>query len=278
MRKTILIAITAVAMSLNLAAQVDDTGLGLTNEEFFNNSEFIVEGRFIEWSRVSYDAKGLCNKEDIYTEIKFKVNYVYKSNGELIKQNDTIVIVFDRGVIQNKKTIKDQFGNEFLDGPNEIIKYPENLINRLQIDSDIDMILFLKTSDFPDNPSKRYNYFRTKLLQDRKEARFGFGGILNSMIFDKEGFTGKYDLRIKGLDDLIFENRYELYKYMEQFEGVYVPLSDPTKMRWDLSNDSVFNIYLKERNIEWRKLNSQERKDSLNNFLDMKYKKAKENR
>jgi hypothetical protein len=78
----------------------EKTDLKYTNEEFFNKSDFIVEGKLINYIQ-SYDRLGdfygSHNPEDIYTEYIFKVDYVYKSVDNLIKISDTIVIIADRG-------------------------------------------------------------------------------------------------------------------------------------------------------------------------------------
>ena len=260
MKRFIFSVIAVLAMCFSsLFAQVDTT-LNLTNEEFFNNSEIIVEGKFIYEPVVeefgnscSYDAKGLCKEEDIYTEYKFKVNYVYKG-GEAIKQSDTIVIVFDWGAISNKKTIKDQFGREHSDGPYEINKYPKSGRDAMYNIFDQNIIMFLKTSDFPDNPNKNNNYIRTKPLIDRENGRLHIGtlGDMNSWIFPEGASHVEHDLRIKGLNDLIFENRYELYEYMKQFKGLSFPeLSDKNTIKVPLTPQQIKAWEENERDLKY---------------------------
>jgi hypothetical protein len=95
-------------------------------------------------------------------------------------------------------------------------------------------IYFMKISDLPENPdvSKRNKYPKVCMLQDVRRAFI------------------RVPHNAYGLNGLQFDNRYELYKYMEQFEGVTVPLWNTNQMKWYL-DDSTFNQYLKERNLKY---------------------------
>ena len=131
-------------------------------------------------------------------------------------------------------------------------------------------IYFMKKSDWPENPdiSKRSKHPKVSMLQDITRASIKIKG-------DRWVSGGP----VWGLNDLSFDNRYELYKYMEQFEGVEVPLSDTNYMRWHLSEEA-FNKYLKERKI--RDPRDPQVRDSLRRSmeksLEMRFQKAKENR
>jgi hypothetical protein len=73
MKKNIFIFILFV-ISANLLAQKQDEKL-LSNEEFFKNSDYILEISRSGIHFLSYDAKGDFNKEDIYTSSYWIVNY-----------------------------------------------------------------------------------------------------------------------------------------------------------------------------------------------------------
>jgi hypothetical protein len=232
----------------------------LSNEEFFNNSDYIVEGKLIkkwnndEWYVRSYDAKGLSNVEDLYSEYIFKVNFVYKDVDKLIKINDTLIIVADYGCIN--KLIDENHWEYICKNVNEL-----HSNGGIDLNQTNDFILFLNKSGLPDNPNKNNTYFRTEFLQNKKYARIN----MNKDHTVDQG-TGKYitNYRIEGLDGLSFENRYELYKYMEHFEGVNVPLSDTKIMQRDLFGyPDAWNLYL----IERKNTSAKEQNDSIKNYM-----------
>jgi len=253
MKKILFLVLVVFSINVsNLTAQEDES-LGLTNEEFFEQADYIVEGKFINGYTNSYDAKGLYQKEDIYSELKFIVKYAYKAKNNLINNNDTITIVFDWGEIYKVDYTEEEWTYESL-----ITKYLGNAdypcYCAMGLESENEQILFLKESDFPDNPKKDNNYFRTKLLRDRKFAKI------------------KYERnsdRSTGLNNLSFDNKYDLYKYMEQFEYLNLPISDPKQMQWELRYDiKSYNRYRKERlGIDIERENTKEYNDSLKNFI-----------
>jgi len=266
----------------NLFAQVDNNNLGLSNEQFFEKSDYIVEGKLISVN-YGYDVNGNYNPEDIFTEYKFKVDIIYKSTNNLIKQRDTIVVIANRGWVRyDEFNWYDSVTGFSVWSPKEIGRHLENNINLKPIDLDIDnnFILFLNKTDLPINPNNKNNYFHCQFLQDREFARIKFGNIYK---YDTIGLTMYHRVireAITGLNGLDFPNRYELYKYMEKFEGVKVPLSNPGDVLYDLNgNIEIFNQYRKERNIDYKLPNekTQEEIDSFNRFLEEKSKKAKEN-
>ncbi|MDR2835899.1 MAG: hypothetical protein LBV69_06875, partial [Bacteroidales bacterium] len=172
----------------------------LTNEQFFNEAEFIIEVKSISNQFYSYDAKGAFNREDIYTINKIVVLNVYKGDMSLIKANDTIVLVKNRGTIYKKTP----YGNKAIhswgdyDRDNRADDYGLALY-------DYPSIIFCKKSDYPENPNSEENYsnyFKIKSLRDKERASLKIWG------------------KITGLNGLSFNNREELFEYMQQFEGV----------------------------------------------------------
>ena len=119
-------------------------------------------------------------------------------------------------------------------------------------------IYFMKKSDLPENLdiSKRSKYPKVSMLQDITRASIKIGSRTST--------SGP----VFGLNSLRFDNRYELYKYMEQFEGVKVPLSDANYMRWYL-DDEAFNQYSKERNV--RDPRDRQVKDSVRRAGEMRF-------
>jgi hypothetical protein len=115
-------------------------------------------------------------------------------------------------------------------------------------------IFFLNESNYPDNPDKKNHYYRTRFLENSIPSGFmQHGGI-------------------GGLIGLYFPDRYELYKYMQQFEGVNVPLSDLKKMERDLSGrPDAWKQYLQDRNMKW----GQERNDSIKKDMLEKHEQIK---
>jgi hypothetical protein len=243
MKKIIAILIGIIGISNIMFAQYVSTAL-LPNEEFFKNSDFIVKGKLIRWNDYdlatrAYDIKGNYNPKDIYTEYLFKVDAVYKSYDNLIKLSDTIVIIADRGSIRKIESTSGEwtFWEEVKKNSNK---------GPMDLNGSSEFVLFLNKTVLPVNPFDKNSYFHTEFLSDCTYGRLKIFGY------------------IIGLNDLVFENRYELYKYMEQFEGITLPLSDPTKMKNEVDDDT-FNKYLKERNIKWGK--TKEQNDSIKNYI-----------
>jgi len=254
MKKILFLVLVVFSINVsNLTAQKDES-LDLTNEEFFEQADFIVMGKLIKWnesdviSRRSYDTKGNYNPDDIYTEYKFKIDYVYKSVDNLIKISDTIVVIADRGTIKNRMILDSLSGWYYSDGPAELNKFDYSSIH-IFLDGD-NFILFLSKTDLPVNSNEKNNYFHCQFLRDRDFARIKF-----ERRSDKSS----------GLNNLSFDNKYDLYKYMEQFEYLTLPISDPKQMQWELRYDiKSYNKYREERlGIK----NTKEYNDSLKNFI-----------
>jgi hypothetical protein len=229
----------------------------LSNEEFFSKSDYIIEAKSAGIKPTAYDVGGNYNPDDFYTSAFMIVTYIYKNDNTMsLSPGDTINLTVKGGTIL--KPLKDNpLDMEKITSPLRE-DYDTGERGSVFMTDDSQSIFFMKKSDFPENPdtSKRNKHPKVSMLQDVKRASINIWG------------------KVTGLNDLHFENRYELYKYMEQFEGVKVPLSDPRKMHWDLfGDDNTFNQYLKERNIKWRP-NDRQRIDSLKRFLGMKYQKV----
>ena len=212
-----------------------------SNEEFFSKADYIIEADFAGMEYISYyDAGGNYNPDEFYTSTFLIVTRVYKNDETMpVSRRDTLHQISKGGaVIKPWSSLQEKEQHPFEEGEQIRTPYPE----------DYDTgergyagggILFMKKSDFPENPdiSKRSKYPKVSMLQDIPRATIKIGA---------EFYAGEID----GLNGLHFENRYELYKYMEQFEGVTVPqLSDPGLMHRYL-DDKTFDQYLKERNVE----------------------------
>ena len=233
----------------------------LSNEEFFSKSDYIIEAKISDKGYIVYDAGGNYKEDELYTSLFLIVTYVYKNDETMsISPGDTLHYIRKGGAIDKPSEERPIFWEVIRTPP--AIDYDTGERESAMAAGDYPTIYFMKKSDFPENPdtSKRSKHPKVSMLQDIKRAAIRIDGT------------------ISGLNDLHFENRYELYKYMEQFEGVTVPLSDPWKMHWDLFGlDGVFEQYLKERNVEWRDFYGPQYIDSVEYFMEMKAKKAAEN-
>ena len=248
-----MLSISLSAFSVSRIAGVSEEGNAKkvqvpSTEEYFAESDIIIETRLPD-NRESfihrYDAVGNYDRGDIYTSGYCIVTYVYKNNsGISISQGDTLNILVKGGYIFKGATIYEEEEIRAYpqpDKPFQIAGYPD--------------IYFMKKSDLPDNPdiSKRNKHPKVTPLRIPIE-RLG-------------------EAEDNGAPQL--DNRYELYKYMEQFEGLTVPLSDPIHMRWHLGGDSEeFKQYLKERNL--RDPRAQQGRDSVRHSIEMKFREVRE--
>ena len=246
----------------------------LSNEEFFSKSDYIIEfksaGVSPTFHYTTYDVGGKYNPNEFYTSGFVIVTRVYKNDEAMsISPGDTLNWISKGGQIVIPVE-GDPLNPIVIDTP-----YPEDYETgergRAGRIGNYTTIYFMKKSDLPENPdvSKRSKYPKVSMLQDIKRAAINLGS--------KTSPGGP----VSGLNDLHFDNRYELYKYMEQFEGVKVPLSDMEQMQWDLRRDKdVFEQYLRERNINWQEHNerARQRVDSFRIRAAMEYPKIKEDR
>lgn len=269
MKKTILflIFLLLAIMANNLFAQGLTKKTLLSNEEFFEKADYILEGTVIPYDPIKgpdfYDALGNYDIEDLYTSYLIRVTYTYKVDSTFtIKRGDTINVIKKGGRII--KNADDPYNMEIINYFSQD-RYESGVIQEpVWVGGEV--IYFMKKNDLPLNPdsSKHNKYLKLTMLQDVKKGAIR---IIN------HGF------RITGLNDLSFGSRYELYKYMKQMDSTLnIPLKNVNKMREDLSYDKgAWEIYLKEQNIKIKETNNKEHIDSLNNFLERKAKQAKEN-
>jgi hypothetical protein len=126
--------------------------------------------------------------------------------------------------------------------------------------------LFFVISDFPENPDKSKNSssVKFKLLQNKEKASLKFGdyswGARNNWRFGK----------ITGLNNLVFNNREELYEYMRQFENISIPKSKGEKPLYEIKTpeqiDSLRNA--REIRLETAKRNKEEHTRKMSETID----------
>jgi hypothetical protein len=216
-QKTILLCITLLWV-LSLNAQEDygkriegqreenlSKGL-LSNEEFFEKAELVVEvdGKSLR-TIGAYDAKKEKRNysyphdvDSIYTILAINVKCVYKGDSTLA--NKTILFVRKEGTLWIKAETNNS--TELID----IIEFPPE--NDFLTIEDAPSVLFFISSDYPENPSdlKYKDEKKYKLFSNTKNAALVC-----------------WPRRIEGLNNLHFNNRDELYDYMKQFKGYFVP-------------------------------------------------------
>ncbi|MDR2011356.1 MAG: T9SS type A sorting domain-containing protein [Bacteroidales bacterium] len=243
----------------------------LSNEEFFEKAELIIEGKMLGII-CSYDAKGNYDPDDIYSEYRVLVEKVFKGAPELV--NDTICMIRKSGTIY--KPTESGYEEE-INSYGEIPPEPPEDMG-LSISRDFSSILFFVRSDYPGNPdeTKKCNYDKFQLLQEKEKASLKFGdyswGAKSSWRFGK----------ITGLNDLVFNNREELYEYMKQFKGITIPESKAQKPLYEIKTQEQIDSLMKarEKRLETAKRNKEERKkklqkdlirsDNVNNILTLR--------
>jgi len=271
MKKTVLIAAIALLVLSGVEANaqtrcygsypfnpyphIDTTNLYkglLTNEEYFENSDYILEvillskdigldyyaskrGADVNIEYENGEWKPAINDDEIYSTRKVKVLRVYK--GENITEGDTIVAFAKGGYILINYTSLPEGGiySDIIGKGSEYYGDPGISISRSN-----SSIIFGKNAEFPKSLDKPKNdhYLKIKIQNKQKAGLFWE--------------DGKYS----GLNDLHFENRYELCKYMSRFEGINVDLKDQKQMfHYLFGDDEARNQYIKEMNIDLKKQN-----------------------
>lgn len=189
---------------------------GLSNEDFFNKSELVVEGKFIKVVD-TYDAVGNDYWDDFYTILSIKVQRVYKGDQSLT--GDTVYTVCKKsmlGMFFCYYPIKTE-QNVWVDVRHTIpsVLHQNGILGGVSLDTP--SVFFLVTSDLPDtkNP-KSSSYKKYKFLHQSEESKLW---ILKNNISELT--------KILELNNLVFDNRNEFYDYMRQFEGYTVPESVP---------------------------------------------------
>jgi len=241
--------------------------LKFSNEEFFSKADFIIEGRNFGHS-YTYDTDLMNAPETYQMNSMILVTHIYKND-----ENNSISVGDVLNIIHK--------GNEMLTGmPSEFqgvfINSPwsRGLISR----GDMTSQGFLRGEVSHLDRENRTIYFLTKpTLSDEvveKDSNVPFK--VNFLQRDRRASITipEWVGGAAGLNDLEFDNMYELYKYMEQFEGVTVPLYDVERMRRHLRyDDGVFYQYLKGRNmyVEWRSQRErQQQLDSVSRLMSTK--------
>jgi hypothetical protein len=237
--KKVIITISAVVAILvsanfNLKAQekvVND--LKFSNQEFFENSDFIVEGSLIQAR--SYDKNGIkayyygiFNPEDIFSEYVFQVDWVYKSVDNLVKAGDTIVIIVERGWIGKRRI--DANGDTLYYGYNGLMedsydgRFIENNWNLKHLDLMREKsILFLNKTNLPVNPHYKSRYLHSEFLRDREFARFVFNDVYENDTLEFCIQSRTVGQTITGLNNLSFDKETALNDYLRQYKNLSVP-------------------------------------------------------
>jgi hypothetical protein len=198
--KKLILAIVLIVGATNIFAQKTEKTELLSNEEFFQRADFIVEGKIIGINGYTYDIGGKEEPNDLYISGLVLVSYVYKNNtNESISVGDTLNYVRKGGTLFKKI-------NDCPDIPGctayyiEEIRSNEELINIA--DKEPAIWFFIKDAlPMDPNGDKNSKYFRVNPLQTKKNA------IIN------------LSYGIKGLNGLSFPNRDSLDSYMLQFEN-----------------------------------------------------------
>lgn len=184
----------------------------LTNEEFFEKADLIAECKQVEFLGY-YDAKGNYNPDDFYMVFKVLVLKVFKGDTSLAGKT---ISYMKRGGVVYKPPVSEGEPSKKVESHD----FSLGMDNSLSISSSYSSIQFLMISDYPENPDKSKIYPQPKYrpLQDREDA---------SLIFGDESWADDWRMgKITGLNDLVFNNRKELYEYMSQYKGITI--SSPT--------------------------------------------------
>jgi len=221
MKKVIVIlAVTAMIVS-NLFAQEYKEKL-LSNDDFFKNSDYILEVKWSKIPSVSYDSKGNYNPDDIYTQSFWIVKYVYKTDGsEKISVGDTVESISKGGEIV-RQLGEEKWNIEVINTFPEF-GWPENSSNKpVGLSREYNAIVFLRKNNLPENNKsvQNMNFLKINHLQNK------FGGGM-SIVGNK----------ITGLNGLTFNNREELCEYMRQYESYGINI----------------NAYFETNNAYWQK-------------------------
>ncbi|MDR2834630.1 MAG: hypothetical protein LBV69_00310, partial [Bacteroidales bacterium] len=179
----------------------------LSNEEFFNNSDYILEVKLTNKDGISYDAKGEHNPDDIYRNHYCTVSYIYKGNSDIVHINDTIIIARKGGTFFYP--VEEELGMYM-----EEIRWWKNGVG-IQLERNIPTIVFLQKSDFPGNPDKNVVDGKIRYFQDVNN-----NFVILKFLQDEKGALLNISGKITGLNGLSFNNREELFEYMQQFEDV----------------------------------------------------------
>ena len=251
MKKIILLLTTLFCVAfLHAQTAVNQQNQQLSNEDFFNKSELVIEGQYIKIV-ATYDTKGNEIYDDCYSITAYNVHKVYKGDTSLTGK--TIYITKQGALLgwENdtlSRTITTRPNGEIILPMIEDIGYitppviSKNGI-RCGVSKYTPNILFLVTSDFPDDKNTNSKYFSYK--------KYKF--IRNTIRMKGDNIMYVCGNIIAGLDDLIFHNREDFYKYMRQFEGFMVP--EPEKQLEIKNSEPVIDVIHSETDKDKEKLN-----------------------
>jgi len=189
----------------------------LSNEEFFTQSELVIEGQFTKIVH-TYDTKGNGKFEDCIAIEEILVKKVYKGDtslaGELIYLTRVGTSVGAEKIYSNETWI-DEWGisitSELLPSYRTPKIFYENEIN-YGVSSFTPKIYFLKRSDLLDDNNTKYHSY--KKYMHIYNILYGIRSESYNYMFVCDNINV-----IAGLDNLIFYNRKDFYDYMKQFEG-----------------------------------------------------------
>jgi len=201
MKKNLLLLLIALFCIVWANAQtVENTPL--SNEEFFNQAELVIEGQFLRLQH-TYNLKGTSNYEDGFEIRTVKVIRVYKGDQSLV--GDTLYIASQGGLVGQEKSydVGFTYGG---DRPSLLI---ENGISG-GINMFTPAIYFLVASDLPDDKNSKFAS-RNKYKYLKKYSE--------DMKYNKMFVLGD---KVLGLNNLVFHNRTDFYNYMKQFRGFTV--------------------------------------------------------
>ena len=228
MKKIIIFLFTVLSISFlyaqtNVTDNRDPDKPKFTNEEFFQQSELVVEVQHIG-AVANYYANGSNSNNDIYSILAYKVQRVYK--GEAIPAGDTIYLV-----AKGKHRIAIPYKFEQIDSNNFTITADEPSLCILYefengitcwVNEHTPSVLFLVASDFPHDENSKYaSHKKYKYLVKKNQPK---SILLEGTFFDELYIDNG---NIAGLNNLAFHNREEFYNYMKQFEGFTVPETKP---------------------------------------------------
>jgi len=199
---------------------------GLSNEDFFNQSELVIEGKMLKIVD-TYDTKGNGDWNDMYSILPIKVQRVYKGDPSLTA-GDTVYTVCKKSEVGKyfpcyPREVEYQ---EIVIGDNKIkrpVTYEEQYMSPVVLAQNgikggvcfnTVSIFFLATSDLPDSREPKYASHKKYKFLHNEDSRLW---VWNHEIL---GLT-----KILGLNNLFFDNHEELYSYMKQFEGYIVPIA-----------------------------------------------------
>ncbi len=200
---SILMVLCHTIFAQNVRTRDRSKQLSLTNEQMFEQADFIFEGRLIHKSWKTYDtADNVLSGEGFFTSKIIEVKHVFKG-GDKIK-NGTIELITKGGVIYQK----DEEGL-----PQRYRHFPPEFVD---VATSSDAVFFCKVSTFPKSPYKREfdNEVSVSYFLNEEKAL---------LKIDANSFPMKYQRHVMGLNGLDFRNKRAFYEYLRQFKGLNVP-------------------------------------------------------